>query len=860
MKLKSTVLIILAHVILTASVSLLHSQSRLLQRNSSAIPVSYLQNLQTESRKLINLNGQWNISSPDEKVDPVVQVPFCYDFRGRMNCSRSFGIEFDNPDSYNFLLFCDGVNYQCEITINGRFVVKHEGGFTQFSSIIPPGTIKQSDNTIEVKVDNRLDHSRTLPVKGIGNLPKNYGGIYRDIYIIAVPKSYIKNVSCSSEIDINFSADLKNTITISATDLSAIRGNDDKKQFTVKTEILDSAGIVKGSSPESPFIIADNSTVQAENKFNLSNPIFWSPDNPYVYTLRVTISFGQSVIDVYKCDYGFYELSEKTNLFIMNRNEIKFKGVNYVEEFPLCGISTNYSELEKDVKNIKSLGCNVIKVLGRPASPYLINLCNRYGLLIFEELPVYDVPPGILSSEYFISLAENQLTEMVQTHRNNPCIVAYGLGNDLDVTSEKTHTYMSKLSDMCKKLDTRIRYYSTKIVENDICRDLVDMTGINFYDSDLKLLKDIVSDSKIKKEKIFVSNYGKVINPSNNSGYSDPTSIESQSKYIVDFYKIAKNSFLLGSFFQSYADWNSDSPNLKGFDNENRFIKTTGLFSFFREMRSSATILRKNFNEEDLPNLNIGTYSRQAPILFVFIGIIFFIIFIYLTNSVRRFRENVSRALFRPFIFYSDVREQHLIGPFQNLLLAVILAVGNGLFFANILYFWKDSMSFDMMLSLFLSSDEAKILADGLILNPLKLTLILSAIVFVKIFLISVVVWLFSLTIKYRIGFNNIYTITVWGFLPTILLLVAGTFYIRALYENPDFVIIGLSVAAFLYLLTYYRILKGTYIIFDTFFLKSYTYGVATLILVLGTLYYYMNSSRNITDYFYLVISFLKNS
>ena len=114
------------------------------------------------------------------------------------------------------------------------------------------------------------------------------------------------------------------------------------------------------------------------------------------------------------------------------------------------------------------------------------------------------------------------------------------------------------------------------------------------------------------------------------------------------------------------------------------------------------------------------------------------------------------------------------------------------------------------------------------------------------------------MTIKFRIKFNNIYTITVWGLMPTILLLVIGTFYIRVLFENPGFAIIGLCIAALLYIVSLYRILKGTYILFDTFFFKTYAYGMATVILIYGGLWFYLNTSKYITDYFKLVFAFLK--
>jgi hypothetical protein len=276
-------------------------------------------------------------------------------------------------------------------------------------------------------------------------------------------------------------------------------------------------------------------------------------------------------------------------------------------------------------------------------------------------------------------------------------------------------------------------------------------------------------------------------------------------------------------------------------------------------MRSPALILRKEFLDEDIPNLNIGTYSREAPVIFVLLGLFTFILFIYLINSVRRLRENTVRALFRPFIFFTDVREQSLILPIQNVLLAVILSLGNALFFANLLYYWKDSQLLDLMLSVLLPSDSIKTLIDSYIISPVKITLLLTLISFVKIFLWSVVIWLFSLASRFRIGFNNIYTVMVWGLMPTILLLITGTFYIRILYENPEFAIMGLALAGLIYLLCIYRILKGVYIIFDTFFLKSYSYGILVIAVIAGIFWFYMNGTRFMYDYFSLIFAFMKN-
>jgi len=831
------------------------SQNRLLTRSTTEIPVSLFRSMQNDHRKLINLNGEWDFTSQNNSASRVT-VPFCYEFKGKVSVSRMFSTGLESPDDWNYIIFCDGINYQAEIKINGSFIVKHEGGFTPFSSPIAEGIMKESANVIEVKIDNNLDASRTIPLNNTANYPKNYGGIYRDIYIIAVPKIYIKTANVQSEIDINFNADIKNTITLSATEIDRYPVGD--RKFTVKTELIDSSGTVKASSDAVQFSISSNSTIQAINKFELNGPVYWSPEYPYLYKLRVTVSLGEEVIDEYRSDFGIYELVRKQGVLTLNNAEFKFKGINYIEEFGGTGICATYADVERDVKLIKSLGCNIIKVYGRPASSYLIDICNKLGLLIMEEIPVFTVPSSILETENFLQLAENQLNETILAHKNNPCIFAFGIGNDFDVTGAAGQNYVKRMVSAARGLDNRLIYYSTRNYNEDKCRELVDLVGINFYDNDLNLLKNITTEMKLKKEKVFISNYGKIINPSNTSGYSDPSSIESQSKYIVDFIKISKSSALMGGFFQSFSDWNSDVPNLKYPDLTNQYMRTSGVYTLYREQRPPAIILRKEFLDEDIPNLNIGTFTKEAPLAFVFTGLITFILFIYLANSVRRFRENVWRALFRPFIFYTDVREQNLIPTFHNVLLAIIISIGSGLFFANLFFFWKDSQLLDIMLSVIISNDKVKIYADEFFANPVKLIGALTAISFLKIFFISVFIWLFSLTLKYRVGFNNIYTITVWGLMPVILLLVFGTFYLRILQSNTDFVVIGLITAGLLYLISIYRILKGTYLLFDTFFLKVYAYGILSIILLSGGLLFYLNTTRYVFDYFRLVMTFLK--
>ncbi|MCX7877137.1 MAG: hypothetical protein N2510_00685 [Ignavibacteria bacterium] len=835
-------------------IDFLFAEVRFLTRNTPELPSYVIRNSENEFRKLINLNGEWEVSF--EKLPKrKISVPFCYDGRGVVSCSRTFDALSEDEHSWNYILYAGGINYQAEIKINGNFIVKHEGGYTSFTTVIPENIIKPSGNIIEVLVDNRLSEGKTIPLKNTSNFPKNYGGIYRDIYLIAVPEVFIKSVNISSEIDINLNADLICNVQVSSLGNSRFLS----EKMSLKIEVYDTSGNLKASGSSADFLLPSNSTNSVSVKFTLNSPSYWSPDNPNLYRVKTTLFSDKETIDEYITDYGITEMIRRSDIITLNKSEIRLKGVNYIEEYGHSGLCIGYDETERDVKMIKMMGFNVIKLYGRPASENLIHLCNRYGLLIMEELPLYNVPSSVLGTENFLSLAENQLSEMIRTHRNNPCILGYGLGNDFDVTGDEGILFVKKMKEVASSLDNKMIYYSTRNYYGDRCFEYVDAVGFNFYEGDLSLLKEITADIKKNKRKLFISNFGKIVNPLNTAGgYSDPTSLESQSKFIIDVSKIITSSSLQGGFFHSFSDWNSDLPNLRFYDNTNQYMKTSGLFTLYREQRAPAIIMRKELLGEDIPNLNIGVYSKQPPLVFVIIGLGVFIVFIYVSNNVRRFRENLSRALFRPFIFFTDVREQNLIPPHYNLLLAVILSLSSGLFFANLIYFWKDSELLNIMLTVLISDEKIKLTTDRIFNNPLHLTAFLSLVALFKTGLMASIIWLFSLTLKYRVRLNNILTVTVWSLLPVVIMLVIGTFYLRILIENPEFVVIGLIFSLVLYLLCFYRILKGVSVIFDSFIIKVYVYGILTLIFITGGSVYLLNKTKYALDYFYLIMSFLK--
>ena len=113
------------------------------------------------------------------------------------------------------------------------------------------------------------------------------------------------------------------------------------------------------------------------------------------------------------------------------------------------------------------------------------------------------------------------------------------------------------------------------------------------------------------------------------------------------------------------------------------------------------------------------------------IGILIILIFAVVYNLFRRFRENVSRSLMRPYNFFADVRDQRMLSIFQTSMVGFIGSLAAALLFANLLYFWRMNILVDHVISQFVHGGWLKEWLNYAAWNPLEnillTTLVLSS-------------------------------------------------------------------------------------------------------------------------------------
>jgi hypothetical protein len=826
-------------------------------------------NIDSPSRRKIDLSGIWSYSTDDETWKDV-RIPSSFDYRGRVVFQRKFTVDEATLKSSAVQFVAFGINYDAEIYVNDVFVGKHVGGYTTIQYELPENSLQLgSENVIRIVVNNALSARLTIPVRKQIWGWRDYGGILRDIYLLVTPKLWIDRLSVHTSLDetlargeVLVTATLTSTLGEASGDTLNALLRSGGPQFAV--DLIDrSTGALVGQTAPQPVSVLPNRELEVQASFPVTAPKYWSPDRPDLYVVRARLFVQQGrqahLIDQFDRVTGFSRVEVKGGAFVVNGKPITLNGVVWQEDSPDHGASLTYEQMEKDVALIKTLGANAVRFGFHPPHPYVVRLCSRYGLLALEELPVWNVPGEILSQESFQVLAAGMVGEMINRDEGQPCVLGWGIGDDFDSADHRARTYVQQMVAAVRKLDARPVYYGTRLLAGDVCSDLVSVAGIDIPVEDVESFKRSPEDVKAfrsellrwKKRQgerpVLVLSYGKAVEQNNRNGWSDPLSQEAQAKYFERFYAAVKEAKIAGSFVESFADWRGDRP-LLTVQIGNRYVHPVGLVSFSREKRAAYETVRALYTGEKITALPIGRYRVSFPVEHILWGFAVIFVVAYLYHYNRRFNESFRRALIRPYNFYSDLRDVRTVSIPQTIVLAVAVAVTLGVILSGILYRYRTDSFADYILTQIVVWDVVKERLISATWKPFE-GIIAFSLVFLACYPITAaLIKLFSFLVKSRVYWYHAFAVAVWGSLPLVLLSPLGMALFKLLQSNlyvlPTFVLL----AAFL-LWSFFRVLKGVSVIYDISPLKAYTGGILLTLIGAVILFVYYESAYAISAY-----------
>jgi hypothetical protein len=823
----------------------------------------------TPTRTKIDLSGIWQLSY-DHELWHDVPIPSSIDFEGWTVLKRDIELDEQAVHSSVFKVVALGINYDCDILINDILIGKHSGGYTSFEFEIPEGVLHAgTENRLQIFVQNQMNIRSTIPPCTQVSGWKNYNGIIRDIYLLATPKFFINTVHVHAFLNeettqgtIHVKTVLQSRDFFTAADSARKKGGSPVYVLTAELYNRFSEDLVARAVSQPIGLHADGESTVDLSIF-VDTPKLWSPETPDLYQVKLNIAAvegkQQTLVDQYIQNVGFTKIVLKKDAVLVNGVPTLIKGVVWHEDSPDHGVSLTHEQMEKDVIAIKSLGANAVRCAFHPPHPYFLSLCSRYGLFVLEELPVWNVPGDILADGQYLARAQDQVVEMVGRDEANPCILAWGIGDQFDSADQRAQAFVQAMTAAIKQIDGRPVYFGSIMMHNDVCVGDVDFAAVTLPRVEIKDFRILLTEWKKlhPAQPVLLLGYGKEVDQQNHNGYSDPMSQEAQARFFLQYYTAVKDAGIAGSFIDAYNDWKGSRP-LLTISQPDPYIHPYGLVNEHREKRLAFEIVHALYTNEKISPLPIGGYHSSLPFVHIFAGFFVLLFVGYQYSYNRRFSEALQRSLFRLHNFFVDLRDLHTVSVMHTLSLALALSVSLAILFSSVLYHYRSDWLFDYILSFFIIYDPLKEYIIRIVWNPLLGIVSVTAFFFAVSCILAFFMKLIALVLRIRISWFDMYSMTVWGSGPLIFLSPLAMCLFKVL-QTPSYVLPSFGIVIVFFVWTLIRLLKGISVLFDVRPIKAYSGGAALIILALGGIFLFYDSFYGLSSYIKFIAHLANN-
>ncbi|MBN2166364.1 MAG: DUF4982 domain-containing protein [Marinilabiliaceae bacterium] len=317
----------------------------------------------------------------------------------------------------------DGIMQEAEVWLNGKYIDTHIGGYLPFYVDVSDDVIKGL-NCIVVRVNNN-DNNSFAPGKTIKTLDFcYYSGIYRDATLFVKDRVYVPDPVWVNRVAGGgvFFKTLFASSEKASVELMVDINNDDKKdaKVNVEVELIDTAGIVVAHNISEKIELNSGSYKQYVKLLNISEPNLWSPDSPYLYTIKIKVLKGKSVIEKQSLKVGIrtFSVSAKEG-FVLNGQKVYLRGTNRHQEYPYIGNALSNNAQYRDAWKIKMAGFNFVRLSHYPQSTAFLNACDELGIVVMNCIPGWQFFGGA----EFQANALQDIRDMVRRDRNHASVM-----------------------------------------------------------------------------------------------------------------------------------------------------------------------------------------------------------------------------------------------------------------------------------------------------------------------------------------------------------------------------------------------------------------------------------------------------
>ena len=528
------------------------------------------------TRTVLDLPHTWNAIDGQDGGNDYWRGTCCYEKKFKKP-------EFDVEKELVYLQF-HGVNASARVILNGKEVCTHDGGYSTFRGDVTG--LLEDENEMLVYVDNSVN-TKVYPQKADFTF---YGGIYRDVELLTVSKAHF-------DLDYFGGTGVKVTPEVEGKDAKILVETwNNTENGEVKVTLFDAEGniVAEGNGEKTTLHVTD---------VHLWNGV----KDPYLYSVRAQLWVDGELADEIETTCGVrYFHFDPDKGFFLNGQPYNLHGVSRHQDFKGIGNAITKEHHDRDMELIREVGANTIRLAHYQHDQYFYDLCDRYGMVVWAEIPYI--------SEHLADGNENtisQMKELIVQNYNHPCIVTWGLSNEITISGRRYKKQMLKnhhvLQEMVKQMDpTRV----TTLACYAVCphwhpvAHISDIVGWNLYlgwyvpgfflnDLWIKLWKLLYP-----KRCLGFSEYGAEGMPNLHSGKprrGDNTE-EYQNKYheyMLECFK--RHPYMWGNYVWNMFDFAADARNQGGDPGMNH----KGLVTFDRKLKKDCFYLYKAYWTED---------------------------------------------------------------------------------------------------------------------------------------------------------------------------------------------------------------------------------------------------------------------
>jgi beta-galactosidase len=428
----------------------------------------------------LDVPHDWSIEGPFDRLNPAGGAG-AFLPAGVGWYRQHFTLPTDLTGRRVFVEF-DGVMANSDVWINDTHLGRRPFGYVPFRYELTGHVKLGAANVLSVRV-NDADQPASRWYSG--------AGIYRHVRLIVVDPVHIDQGGLFVSTP-KVAAD-QAVVHVQTT---VVNQSGSDQEASVQVELFDGQGRSVGTAETTPQTIAPRQIVDFQQDLAVASPQLWNLDHPNLYSAVARVRVAGMALDDSRVTFGIRDAHfEPATGFWLNGKNLKIKGVCLHADGSAFGTAVPLDVWERRLKILKGLGANAIRTAHNPPDPGFLDLCDRMGFLVMDEMfDCWTVAKNIADYHlYFEDWSKLDTRDTVRRDRNHPSIILYSAGNEIHDTpnAELSKRILSGLvavfhaNDPTRPVTQALLRPNASHDYDDGLADLLDVVGTNYRDAEL---------------------------------------------------------------------------------------------------------------------------------------------------------------------------------------------------------------------------------------------------------------------------------------------------------------------------------------------------------------------------------------